>query len=63
MARRSFDTYQTWLGLPGNPVEFLEFYDVEDARTAASKTVPAQDPRPKFAELESELLGDLATKI
>src|SRR5580704_2143618 len=30
MARRSFQTYQTLLGLPGNPVEFIDSYYVSD---------------------------------
>ena len=62
MARRSFETYQTWLGLPGNPVEFFEFYEVEDGGPATGKAVPAEDPRPEFANLQSDLLGDLQTK-
>src|SRR5216684_5776446 len=30
MARQSFQTYQTLLGLPGNPVEFIDSYFVSD---------------------------------
>ena len=30
MARQSFKTYQTLLGLPGNPVEYIDNYSVSD---------------------------------
>jgi len=59
MARRSFDTYQTLLGLPGDPVEFIDNYFVSDDTSRPRPAAPAPDPRPKFAELESALLGDL----
>ncbi len=57
MARRSWQTYQTFLGLPGDPVEWIEHYSVRDPDTTApSRDV---DTRPAFAELESELLADI----
>jgi glycine/D-amino acid oxidase-like deaminating enzyme len=61
MARESFRTYQTLLGLPASPVEFIDLYQVSDAGSA-SRGLPSEDPRPQFAELQSELLGDLMTR-
>ena len=57
MARHSWQTYQTFLGLPGDPVEWIEHYSVRDA--AAAATSRDADTRPAFAELESELLSDI----
>jgi hypothetical protein len=64
MARRSWQTYQSFLGLPGDPVEWIEHYSVrETAATAtpgaATATSGDVDSRPAFAQLESELLSDL----
>jgi glycine/D-amino acid oxidase-like deaminating enzyme len=61
MARQSFSTYQTLLGLPGNPVEFIDNYFVsEDAHAQRRRPLP-DDTRPKFADLQRELLSDLMT--
>ena len=57
MARRSWQTYQTFLGLPGDPVEWIEHYSVRE--TAAAETSQDVDTRPAFADLEGELLADL----
>ena len=62
MARKSFDTYQTLIGLPDNPVQFFDFYGVRDAVDAKRRPAQSDDPRPKFAELQRELLGDLSPK-
>jgi glycine/D-amino acid oxidase-like deaminating enzyme len=59
MARRSFQTYQTLLGLPGNPVEFIDSYFVSDDSNAARRRAESTDSRPKFAELQRELIADL----
>jgi glycine/D-amino acid oxidase-like deaminating enzyme len=59
MARRSFQTYQSLLGLPGNPVEFIDSYFVSDAANGARRGTPSGDTRPKFAELQRELISDL----
>ena len=40
MARKSFDTYQTLLGLPGDPVEFIDTYAVSDV----TNKKPASSP-------------------
>jgi glycine/D-amino acid oxidase-like deaminating enzyme len=62
MARTSFQTYQSFLGLPGNPVEFIDTYTVSDnSDTERHHGTPSGD-RPKFAELQRELIGDLIPK-
>ena len=62
MARQSFATYQTLLGLPGNPVEFIDVYVVSDPDGAGARGLAADDPRPKFAELQAELNGELQVR-
>jgi glycine/D-amino acid oxidase-like deaminating enzyme len=59
MARDSYRTYQTLLGLPGTPVEFIDSYFVAEAENAARRRSDPADPRPKFAELQRELIDDL----
>ena len=69
MARRSFAAWQTWLGLPGQPVRFCDFYGARDAPVkqpptappTAPQTTPTEDARPKFAELD-ELIRDLSPR-
>jgi len=58
MARYSWQTYQTLLGLPGDPVEYIDEYYVSDALPSASDRDAPTDGRPPFAKLERELLGD-----
>ena len=62
MARKSFQTYQTLLGLPGDPVEFIDTYSVSDVPDKNPNPSAAVDMRPLFAELQSELIGDLIPK-
>jgi len=59
MARQSFQTYQTLLGLPGNPVEFIDDYFVSDEQITLGRRGPSTDTRPKFADLQRELIADL----
>jgi hypothetical protein len=59
MARQSFQTYQTLLGLPGNPVEFIDNYFVADDPHAPRRLPPTNTSRPAFADLQRELIGDL----
>jgi glycine/D-amino acid oxidase-like deaminating enzyme len=59
MARNSFQTYQTMLGLPGTPVEFIDSFTVSDNADTARHHDSASDERPKFAELQRELINDL----
>jgi hypothetical protein len=61
MARTSFQTYQNFLGLPGTPVEFIDSYFVSDDADLMHRRGPP-DPRPKFAELQRELVGDMLQK-
>jgi glycine/D-amino acid oxidase-like deaminating enzyme len=58
MARKSWQTYQTLLGLPGDPVEFIDHYTVLDGNEAALERAP-ENGRPPFASLQAELLSDL----
>jgi glycine/D-amino acid oxidase-like deaminating enzyme len=62
MARRSFATYQTFLGLPGDPVEYIDNYFVSDDPITGRRGPAPEDTRPKFAQLQRELLGDLMTR-
>ncbi len=57
MARQSFHTYQSFLGLAGTPVEFIDSYAVYDDATNRRRGEP--DGRPAFADLQRELIGDL----
>jgi glycine/D-amino acid oxidase-like deaminating enzyme len=60
MARNSFQAYQNLLGLAGDPVEFIDTYNVRDtAELNRTARVPT-DGRPPFAELQKELIGDLS---
>ena len=59
MARQSFQTYQTLLGLPGNPVEFIDSYSVSDTpRLAHGSAVAPAGGRPRFADLQRELIPE-----
>ena len=61
MARQSFQTYQTLLGLPGNPVEFIDNYFVSDTPQSPQGSRPEPDNgRPRFAELR-DLIPELTT--
>ena len=62
MVRRSFATYQTFLGLPANPVEFIDLYWVADSADASRRGLADDDARPRFAELQRELVPDLMTR-
>jgi glycine/D-amino acid oxidase-like deaminating enzyme len=63
MARESFRTCQTLLGLPGNPVEFIDSYFVRDDSAPQPRTAPSQEPRPAFADLQGELIRDLVPRV
>jgi hypothetical protein len=52
MARTSFQAHQTWLGLAGTPVEFIDQY----VGVPPQRPEPPADPRPRFAHFEPELL-------
>jgi glycine/D-amino acid oxidase-like deaminating enzyme len=61
MARNSFQTYQNFLGLSGTPVEFVDNYFVSD-EPAAARRRGVTDSRPRFADLQRELIPDLLTQ-
>jgi hypothetical protein len=61
MARSSYQTYQNFLGLSGTPVEFIDNYFVSD-EPAALRRRGIADGRPRFADLQRELLPDLLTQ-
>jgi glycine/D-amino acid oxidase-like deaminating enzyme len=61
MARNSFQTYQNFLGLSGTPVEFIDNYFVSDEPATARRRAVA-DGRPRFADLQRELVPDLLTR-
>jgi hypothetical protein len=61
MARSSYQTYQNFLGLSGTPVEFIDNYFVSD-EPAALRRRGVADGRPRFADLQRELLPDLLTQ-
>jgi glycine/D-amino acid oxidase-like deaminating enzyme len=58
MARTSFQTYQSFLGLSGTPVEFIDSYYVSD-EASAMRRESEPDSRPEFADLQRELVPDL----
>jgi hypothetical protein len=59
MCRISFRTYQDFLGLPGAPVEWVDFYRIHDL---AAQARPPENSI-KFAELQRELVSDLAPPL
>ena len=57
MCRTSFQTYQTLLGLPGDPIEWIDNYHLY--RPDAPTPPPSRKPDIKFANLQRELADDL----
>lgn len=57
MSRQSYETFQSFLGVAGTPVEYVDQYSVSDEATRRPRTDP--EGRPKFAELQEELTPDL----
>jgi glycine/D-amino acid oxidase-like deaminating enzyme len=62
MARESFRTYQSLLGLPGNPVEFIDNYFVSDEPDSPRRGESSSDTRPRFASLQRELIPELVPR-
>lgn len=62
MARISWQKFQSLLGLPGDPVEFVDRYALSDEPPADRLRGPRADGRPGFAELDSELIPELQTE-
>ena len=59
MCRKSYQTYSGLLGLPGNPVEFIDQYEIADLARFRPLAYDPAGARPDFAELQSELTPDL----
>jgi len=57
-ARYSYRTYQGLLGLADQPVEYLDFYAVDDGQAALGGN-EANKGRPAFAQMHGELLAHL----
>lgn len=57
MTRETFSTFQSFLGVAGTPVEFVDSYGVTD--TQAPRRREDTSGRPAFAELQRELTPDL----
>jgi glycine/D-amino acid oxidase-like deaminating enzyme len=62
MARQSYKTYQSLLGLPGNPVEYIDDYFVSDQPNQPRRGESTADTRPAFASLQRELIPELVTR-
>jgi len=61
MARTSFRTYQTLLGLPGEPVGWHDFYHLSDG-PGASRGNGGMSREPRYASPENRLIGDLGPR-
>ena len=59
MARYSYRTYQSLLGLPGDPVEYFDNFFVPEVGSGVTRRNESTDGRPPFAQLVPELLSDL----
>jgi glycine/D-amino acid oxidase-like deaminating enzyme len=65
MARSSWRMYQGLLGLPGDPVGFVEGYSLSDTpprQDGESEERPGDANRPKFARLSGELIPEISFK-
>ncbi|MDH5835117.1 FAD-dependent oxidoreductase [Luteimonas kalidii] len=58
MARTSFHSFQTLLGLPGEPVGWHDFYWLSDG-PGSRRANAGEDREPRYAMLEGRLLDDL----
>ena len=55
MCRYSFHTYESYLGMPGNPVEWTDRYILSDRRRSGGEADRAQDESLNFARLEDRV--------
>lgn len=60
MARTSFATYQTLLGLPGEPVGWHDFYHLRGGTPPPNAA--GSDPEPDYARLESARIPDIGPR-
>jgi D-amino-acid oxidase len=49
MARTSFAMYQSYLGAPGNPVEWVDFYNLQERSSKAQNPKPERPEKRRFA--------------
>jgi len=61
MCRVTHAAYQNLLGLPGDPIEWIDNYRVSDDPPGTKHERP-KDDRPEFAEFQEELVPDLLPK-
>jgi glycine/D-amino acid oxidase-like deaminating enzyme len=61
MCRTSHTAYQNLLGLPGDPVEWIDNYRISDDPPGKPRE-RAKDNRPEFAEFQEELVPELVPK-
>jgi hypothetical protein len=59
MARTSFHTYQTLLGLPGEPIEWRDGYVLSDVPFGQPAGGGGEDEEPDYPNLEGRLLDDI----
>jgi glycine/D-amino acid oxidase-like deaminating enzyme len=57
MSRQTYETFQSFLGVAGTPVEFIDNYGVSDEPGPSLRSEP--EGKPKFAELQREMTPDL----
>lgn len=57
MSRQTYETFQSFLGVAGTPVEYIDQYVVSDEPGPRRRNEP--EGKPKFAELQRELTPDL----
>jgi glycine/D-amino acid oxidase-like deaminating enzyme len=60
MCRVTHAAYQNLLGLPGDPIEWIDNYRISDDPPGTPHERP-KDDRPQFAEFQEELVPDLLT--
>ena len=59
MCRTSYRIYQSWLGLPGDPVEWIDNYALADGPFQFRRWPPPTGDQPRFAALQRALVPDL----
>lgn len=62
MCRTSYQSFQSLLGLAGDPIEFIDSYFVGDDQKDHRKLIEPADGRPAFAQLQRELVPELRPK-
>lgn len=62
MARTSFHTYQTLLGLPGEPIEWRDGYSLSDVPFNQPSGGGGEDEEPDYPHLEGRLLHDIGPR-